>query len=1175
MRYHIPALLLALLPSAAFAQNDAKVPDPDPELERKTFVVAPGFEVNLFAADPLLAKPIQMNFDPQGRLWVATSELYPQIKPGEKANDKIIILEDTKGVGKADKTTVFADGLLIPTGIEPGDGGAYVANSTEIVHLSASKPGEKADKKRILLSGFGTEDTHHIIHTFRWGPDCHLYFDQSVYIHSHIETPTGVKVLNAGGIWRFNPDKTELDVFVRGFWNPWGHAFDKYGQSFITDGANGEGITHGVPGAYYPAATGPNMQRTGYPGAYTMHGLNPGSPKHCGLEIISGRHFPDDWQGDCITNDFRGHRVCRFKLSEDGSSFASREMTEVIKSDHPAFRPIDVKMGPDGALYIADWYNPIIQHGEVDFRDPRRDHTHGRIWRVTAKNRPLVPKPKLVDATIPELLEQLKSPEQWTRQQAKRVLKERGEEKVLPELKKWVKGLDEKDVDYPHRLLEAMWVCDAFGLYSPRQEEETKTQSRNRSVAADLVFELTYSLKDSAPRTCAPAIRTMYGEGGLAAWGINKPFLWLLRDKNPLVRLEAVRALAKCSADEAPFAAYVALGLLDLPMDRTLDYALWLTLRELEPYWMQKFLSGEETFDGDAKKIAFALNAVGNKDAVKPVVALIESGKVAKENVHGLHLLLAQIGGPEELGKVLTYAGADGTSATQRTELLAAIAATVQARRISSPKGVEQLLEKAVGEPGRAGQLAARLAGLWKVEPLRLALVRGSTTTKLDAADHAARFEALALFGDKDAKDFITSRCDVAFKPEVRRLAIAALAGLDMPTAAAKAAEFLVAAKPEPELLDLYAAFLSRKAGVPALAKALAGKKLPPEVAKLGLQAVRASTLNVPELADALTKAGDLAAARKPPTADEVKAMVADAAKADPARGEVIFRRRELQCFACHGIGGAGGQVGPDMTSIGASAQPDYLVESLLLPSKAIKEGFHAMRVVTIEDKVYLGIKVREADGLLVLRTAEDKEVTIPVKEIVERPQAMKSLMPEGLTDTLTKQEFADLVSFLTQLGKIGPYSPSKARLVRRWQVIEPTSANLDAFRVTRVSAATEPDKQFVWSPTYSMVSGDLPLASLPKFSVWANTAEQTVLRFNLDVTTAGSVKLKINSVAGLSLYVGAVPVEPKAETLLDLKTGVQTVTLIIDRSKRTEDVRIELDDVAGSPARVSVLGGK
>src|SRR5262245_13669516 len=239
-------LLLVFLPVVAFAQANAKVPDPDPDLERKSFIVCDGFEVNLFAADPLLAKPIQMNFDPQGRLWVASSEVYPQIKPGETANDKIIVLEDSDHDGKADKTTVFADGLLIPTGVEPGDGGAYVANSTALVHPTATKPGGKAARKRILLSGFGTEDAHHIIHTFRWGPDCRLYFTQSIYIHSHIETPHGVKRLNAGGIWRFNPDKTELDIFCRGWVNSWGHAFDKYGRSLATDGANGEGINHVV-----------------------------------------------------------------------------------------------------------------------------------------------------------------------------------------------------------------------------------------------------------------------------------------------------------------------------------------------------------------------------------------------------------------------------------------------------------------------------------------------------------------------------------------------------------------------------------------------------------------------------------------------------------------------------------------------------------------------------------------------------------------------------------------------------------------------------------------------------------------------------------------------------------------------------------------------------------------
>ncbi len=1139
MRTTLPALVLALLPSAVFGQAKATVPDPDPELERKTFIVAPGFEVNLYAADPLLAKPIQMNFDPQGRLWIASSEIYPQIKPGEKANDKIIVLEDADGDGKADKTTVFADGLLIPTGIEPGDGGAYVANSTELVHLSASKPGGKADKKKILLSGFGTEDTHHILHTFRWGPDCRLYMNQSIYIHSHVETPHGVKRLNAGGIWRFNPDNTELDVFARGWVNSWGHVFDKYGQSIVTDGAGGEGINHAIPGGYFMTSQGPHTQRI-------LHGLNPGSPKFCGVEIVSGRHFPDDWQGDVITNDFRGHRVCRFKLQDDGSTFASREMTEVIKSNHPAFRPIDVKMGPDGALYIADWYNPIIQHGEVDFRDPRRDHTHGRIWRVTAKGRPLVKKPNFAKESTLQVFDRLKDPEQWTRQQAKRVLRERDRTEVDGVLDEWLNKLDPKDANYERHLLEAAWF------------------NRSRSYYIDIVRKLR-----NAKNPDVRAMGVRYSDGDLNL--VYDDWRTMIHDQSPRVRLETIRTL---SLRKKPDSVEWALRALDLPMDKVLDYALWLTVRELEPYWMPEFQAGKLTFGGDAKKLAFALNAVGNKDTVKPVLSLIDSGKVPKENLHGLYLLLAQIGGPNELDRAITQARGDAVTPTQRDELMQAVEDNVRTRKVGPPKkGV--LVVKQWPEKSAARRSVFRLVGLWKQEDAALALMEIAVYDDTTPEDRRAALEGLVQVGgvwrDMGFKKVLKGDR----RADIRRDGIIAYAGLKLDGAAQLAADFLATAKPEPELLDLYAAFLSRKAGVPALAKALVGKKLPPDVAKLGLQAVRASTQQVPELSDALTKAGDLAAARKPPTAAEVKELVADASKGDPAKGELIFRRKELQCMACHAYGGAGGLVGPDMTSIGASAQPDYLVESLLIPAKAVKEGYHAVRVVTAEDKVYLGIKVREANGLLVLRTPEDKEVTIPVKDIAERGEA-KSIMPEGLTDTLTKQEFADLTAFLSQLGKVGtPYAPSKARVVRRWQVIEPTAENGNLFRRTRVSAAAETDNPFTWSPAYSMVSGDLPLASVPKFTVWNDTAAQTVLRFNLDVTTAGAAKLKLNSVNGLSLYVGNSPVEPKPETVLDLKAGVQTVTVILDRSKRTEDVRIELDDAAGSPARVSVVGGK
>ncbi len=468
-----------------------------------------------------------MNFDARGRLWVASSEIYPQITPGQVANDKILILEDKDGDGKADSTTVFADGLLIPTGVEPGDGGAYVANSTELDFLKDTDGDGKADHRRVMLSGFGTEDTHHILHTFRWGEDGMLYFNQSIYIHSHIETPWGPRRLGGGGIWQFRPESMKLEVFARGWVNSWGHHTDAWGSSFATDGAYGEGINYVIPGAYYFSA--PDAVKI-------VAGLNPGSPKHCGLEILSGRHLPDDWQGNMITNDFRANRVCRFVVSDDGSGFASREMPEVIKTTHGAFRPIDVKMGPDGAIYIADWYNPIIQHGEVDFRDPRRDHTHGRIWRVTAKGRLLVEKPKLEGASIDELLAALKLPEGFTRHFAKRVLKERGAKEVVPKLAEWVKHLDPTARDFEHDRLEALWTYQSLDVPEPNLLAEClkSPDFRVRAAACRIVPHWQDRISD--------ALNLL----GNAA-----------KDASPRVRLEAVRAMARVPDPRSVVAATI------------------------------------------------------------------------------------------------------------------------------------------------------------------------------------------------------------------------------------------------------------------------------------------------------------------------------------------------------------------------------------------------------------------------------------------------------------------------------------------------------------------------------------------------------------------------------------------------------------------------------------------
>ncbi len=347
---------------------------------------------------------------------------------------------------------------------------------------------------------------------------------------------------------------------------------------------------------------------------------------------------------------------------------------------------------------------------------------------------------------------------------------------------------------------------------------------------------------------------------------------------------------------------------------------------------------------------------------------------------------------------------------------------------------------------------------------------------------------------------------------------------------------------------EVFESFVQRKSGTDLLAKSLTGRKLPADVAKVGVRVVRSSGRDAPGLVEALTKAGSLTFGPRKLEPKELEQLAGEVVRmGDPARGERVYRRKDMLCQRCHAIAGAGGQVGPDLSSIGASAQVDYLIESLIQPNKAVKEGYHSLLITTTRGRQLSGVKVRESQADLVLRTPEDRELTVPIKEIDERSMG-GSLMPDGLTDTLTRAELLDLVRFLSELGKVGPYSVSKARLVRRWQTLE--------------------------GPAYSTVSGVLPVAELPRTETGKDRSEALV-RFQLDVTTAGPVLLKLGSPKGLSLWVDQKAVPIQETVTLDLPVGLHTILLGLDLSVKREVLRCEIDDQPGSPARVRVVGGK
>ncbi|MCE2847925.1 MAG: c-type cytochrome [Chitinophagaceae bacterium] len=421
------------------------------------FTVAPGYKIDLFASEVEftdLANPVQISFDNKGRLWVAVMPTYPHWKPGDpKPNDKIIILEDTNNDGKADKQTTFADGLQLPLGFELAPEGVYLSQGTNFMLLKDTNGDDKCDSREVLLSGFDDHDTHHAHHAYTTDASGSIYMGQGVFLANDIETSYGPVRGTNGGFFRYDTKKKKLDRIAQlSIPNPWGIAFDNWGQVFYAE-TSGPDVTWMTPGTVksrYGEAT-PTPASI----IEEKHRVRPTS----GLEFISSRHFPDEVQGDMLINNTIGFLGTKqHKMMDAGAGYSTQHRQDLVRSSDINYRPVDLEFAPDGSLYIADWHNVLIGHMQHNIRDPLRDHTHGRIYRVTYPSRPLVTPAKVDGATIPELLENLTLPEYRTRYRTRRELREHPATAVLPELKKWISKLDKNSPQYEKLLLEALWV---------------------------------------------------------------------------------------------------------------------------------------------------------------------------------------------------------------------------------------------------------------------------------------------------------------------------------------------------------------------------------------------------------------------------------------------------------------------------------------------------------------------------------------------------------------------------------------------------------------------------------------------------------------------------------------------------------------------------------------------
>ncbi|MDA7657388.1 dehydrogenase [Verrucomicrobia bacterium] len=1089
----------------------------DPASELANFELLPGYQVNLFASEPMFANPIHMMWDSRGRLWVACSWAYPQLKPGEKANDKIIILEDTDNDGKADKSIVFADGLYLPTGIELANGGCYVAQSPDVFFFKDTDGDDVADSKTTALTGFGIEDSHHSISAWRRGPGGWIYFQEGIFLHTQVETQHGVVRNFNGGVYQYNPRTQKLKMFVRGTGgNPWGHVFDRWGQSFMV---NNPRIMYLSPGSG-------NSNQAARVGALIS------TEKQCGGDLVTGTHLPPEIQGQLLTGRFKSRTVVRYEFIENGAGFSANVLPPLISSKHPNFRPVDCKIGPDGAIYVADWYNSIINHAQHDFRDPRRDHEHGRIWRITHKERPLVQKPKLVGESIVDLLGHLKSPNAWTRHQTRKELSERDPDAVLKATEAWVETLKPTDAGHDGHLVEAMWAC------------------QNVERSSELILNRVINAKDGHARSAGARV--------LRYWHASLPdpvsmIATLAADPFPRTRMEAVLSAGFIPKTEA-FTA--SLNVLDYKQDSFIGTALSQTVNALEPYWQPKLESGELVFSKpEHRDFAGRIGALRFDERLRDFLRnrMPKADEIAA--IKALFIVEAKEAQVKTVYRSLT-SRRSRLSRESRLALLEGLAEIGRKGGRSLGGRIESLIPNLASQDEAIAAAVAANLGAWNAVDSGDSLIEILNDHSRSDFLRAAASTALGELGETRFREALQELAETG-DLRSRYIAVRGLAKADLLSAASATAGILGEDPGDFDPVGLVEVFLRRERGASLLEQELKEGVLHPLVVER-VASFHRRTGQLPKSMASVFASGDSRSLSLALLREERVALTADVEeRGDPVRGEMIFRRQSSSCAVCHGIGSVGPSIGPNLVAVGAAADTEYIVEAILQPNQSIAEHYENAMFMLHDGTVQTGVITHKSDKEVVIRdsTQAGNEIRIPTDSI-RRTKILASLMPDGLVDQLkSRQEFLDLAKFVSRLGRTGPYANDESPVLRKWRV------------VSEEKPGVIPDEDAFWMPAYSMVNGELPAADL-------DLGDIVYARGVVEVLAPGAVVFDLNNLKGLSLWIDGQKVEDLS-TPFELTQGRKTLTFAIDRKQRgSAGLRVQFAQAPGSSAKFKPEGG-
>jgi putative heme-binding domain-containing protein len=981
-----------------------------PEEERAALHVPPGFEIQLVASEPFIAKPMNLAFDDRGRLWVTSSLEYPfPPEDGAPGRDRVTILSDFAPDGRALTIEQFADDLTIPIGLLPTSSrSALVHSIPEILRLTDTDGDGKADAQEVVLGEYGFRDTHGMTNAFTMGFDGWIYACHGFSNESTVEAKDGEAItMQSGNTYRFRPDGSAIEQWTWGQVNPFGLAIDPLGNLWSSD-CHTLPIYHLLRGAYYPSFGKPH-DGLGFGPAMMDH--QHGSTGIAGIVAYHADHFPEAYLGNIFIGNPVTARVNLDRIEWTGSTPKAVEQPDFVVSDDPWFRPVDLELGPDGALYIADFYNRIIGHYEVPLTHPGRDRERGRIWRVVyvgedgsnpPPTMPIVSRPKLALSPTPwGLIGDLDHPNLVVRLRATRELARQRPDGTIVEPLEEVMG----EGSTAEARVHAMWALERLGALA---------DGRLDSAAVD---------PDRAVRV--HAMKVLADRSGWDERQHDHVLNGLL-DEDAFVRRAAADALGRHPGPSNIRPLLDARQASD-PADTHLVHVIRMALRDqLRP--------------GDAWG-----NLPGPMSEAD--LAMIADVALGVPSIEAARFLLGQLGaadGPvgDEVRAVEHVARHGDEEAVARVGTLARGRAAGDHR-----EGLELLRAIHRGTQARGGRLDEESRG-WAVEIARALLASGEEPDVMAAIDLIGSVRLDGLTGDLDAV------LGSGEAPEPLRLAAvdaraaldpagavgplgALLASGDEPAAvrdrAAEAIGRLGRAEGDATLIEAMAVAPSRLQRT--IAVALSGSKGGAEALLSGVEAGKAPArlLLEPPVQIRLNNAGVEAMASRiealtsglPPADEAIRSLIdqrlASFASDDPgdavlAEGEAVFK---AHCAACHKVGGEGEEVGPQLDGVGVRG-PLRLMEDILNPNLNVDQAFRATTLALADGRVLTGLLLAEEGDALVLADAEGKPQRIPAAEVDERATAPLSPMPSNFAERIPEEEFRRLVAYLLSQGSSG-----------------------------------------------------------------------------------------------------------------------------------------------------------